>query len=52
MGVIQDIKSIGNESHPNKYQEIIDGLKNGTFKNICFIQKCLYQKKNPLHHQH
>jgi len=37
MGVVQDIKIMGNEEHPNKYEEIISGLKSGTFKNIIFI---------------
>ena len=26
MGVVQDIKLRGDEEHPNKYQEIIEGL--------------------------
>ena len=37
MGVVQDIKIMGNEQHPNKYEEIISGLKNNEFKNIIFI---------------
>ena len=37
MGLVQDIKIIGNEAHPNKYEEIVNGLKNGQFKNIIFI---------------
>lgn len=37
MGAIQDIQTIGKAEHPNKYQEIIDGLKNNTFQNITFI---------------
>ena len=34
MGVVQDIKLIGEEEHLNKYEEIISGLKSNTFKNI------------------
>ena len=37
MGIVQDIKIMGNEEHPNKYEEIVNGLKNGQFKNIVFI---------------
>ena len=37
MGAIQDIKIMGNEEHPDKYNEIVTGLKSGTFKNIIFI---------------
>ena len=37
MGMIQDIKLMGEQEHPNKYEEIINGLKSGTFKNIIFI---------------
>ena len=37
MGVVQDIKIRGNQEHPNKYEEIISGLKNNEFKNIIFI---------------
>lgn len=37
MGVIQDIKISNDEPHPNKYQEIVDGLKSGKFKNITFM---------------
>ena len=37
MGVVQDIKIMGNQEHPNKYEEIVNGLKSGTFKDIIFI---------------
>ena len=37
MGMVQDIKLMGEEEHPNKYQEIINGLKSNTFKNVIFI---------------
>lgn len=37
MGLIQDIKIRNEEEHPNKYQEIIDGLKTNKFKDITFI---------------
>ena len=37
MGLIQDIRISGEQEHPNKYEEIINGLKNNTFKNIIFI---------------
>ena len=37
MGVVQDIKIMGNEEHLNKYEEIISGLKSGTFRDIIFI---------------
>ena len=37
MGIVQDIKLVGEVEHPNKYQEIIEGLKSNTFKNIIFI---------------
>jgi len=34
---VQDIKLMGETEHPNKYEEIISGLKNNEFKNIIFI---------------
>ena len=37
MGMVQDIKIMGDEQHPNKYEEIVSGLKSGTFKDIIFI---------------
>jgi NAD-dependent SIR2 family protein deacetylase len=37
MGIVQDIKIRNNEEHLNKYEEIVNGLKSGTFKNIIFI---------------
>jgi NAD-dependent SIR2 family protein deacetylase len=37
MGMVQDIKLMGETEHPNKYEEIISGLKNNEFKNIIFI---------------
>ena len=37
MGVVQDIKIMGDEQHPNKYEEIVSGLKSGTFKDVIFI---------------
>ena len=33
----QKIQTMGEESHPNKYSEIIEGLKSNKFKNITFI---------------
>ena len=33
----QKIQTLGDESHPNKYSEIIEGLKSNKFKNITFI---------------
>ena len=35
--MVQDIKLMGETEHPNKYEEIISGLKNNEFKNIIFI---------------
>ena len=37
MGIVQDIKIMNNQEHPNKYEEIINGLKSGEFKEIIFI---------------
>ena len=37
MGLVQDIKLMGEQEHPNKYEEIINGLKSNTFKDIIFI---------------
>ena len=43
MGVVQDIKIMGQEEHPNKYEEIVNGLKYGTYKDIIFINVQGYQ---------
>ena len=37
MGAIQDIKIMGHQPHEDKYNEIVDGLKSGIFKNVIFI---------------
>ena len=37
MGLIQDITIRNEEEHPNKYQEIVEGLKTNKFKDITFI---------------
>ena len=31
------LQTLGDESHPEKYKEIIDGLKENKFHNITFI---------------
>ena len=54
MGVVQDIKLRGDEEHPNKYQEIIEGLKSNNFKNIpqklahCSLISYLCRKNIPI----